>query len=235
MTNNSCWSNGWISSDFSARSIKTSSIRQESITWYLSWAWLERGKNLEWRYSDCGLERKVGCISNLSSKNQHQRSIDNTEEEMNSFPQWQMVQQKLSGRDCEFREPTKRREQTVRRENLTGKVQGEPEGPQPTESTDDAEAREDFWSIHGDFISHHHIEPRVHLCAERRNIPCSTEIHWCDLGYFIQIWTCCKKNVLTIVGMWTRTEVYQILGKDLQSSAFWKRNLQMDICGPGGD
>ena len=47
---------------------------------------------------------------------------------------------KLSGRDHEFRE------------DLSGELQGEPEGPQPTEPKDDAEARNDFWSMEGDFV-----------------------------------------------------------------------------------
>ena len=48
---------------------------------------------------------------------------------------------KLSGREHEFREPTRRREQTVESEDFSGKLQGEPEGVQPAEPTDDAEAR----------------------------------------------------------------------------------------------
>ena len=70
---------------------------------------------------------------------------------------------KFSGRDHEFREPTLRREQPVRSEGLSGELQFEPEGSQPTESTDDAEARADFWSIQGAFIHRHHNEPRVQL------------------------------------------------------------------------
>ena len=67
----------------------------------------------------------------------------------------------LSGRDYGFRKTILRREQT-----------------QPTESTDDAEVRRDFCSIHGDFIYRHHNEPRVQLCVPKeRNIPFSTEIH----------------------------------------------------------
>ena len=73
------------------------------------------------------------------------------------------------------REPTLRREQPVRSEDLSGELQGEPEGFQLTETKDDAEARANFWSIQGDFIHRHHIEPRVQLCAERRNIPSSTD------------------------------------------------------------
>ena len=34
---------------------------------------------------------------------------------------------------------------------------------QPTETQDDAEARNDFWSIEADFIYRHHTEPRVHF------------------------------------------------------------------------
>ena len=70
---------------------------------------------------------------------------------------------KLSGKDYEFRAPTLRREQTVRSEDLSGGLQGEPGEPQPTESKDDAEARADFSSIQGDFICRHHNEPRVQL------------------------------------------------------------------------
>ena len=73
---------------------------------------------------------------------------------------------KLSVRDHEFREPTQRREQPVGSEALSGELQGEQEGPQPTETKDDAEARKDFWSIQGDFIYRHHIEPpRVQVCV----------------------------------------------------------------------
>ena len=54
---------------------------------------------------------------------------------------------KLSGRDCEFREPTPRLEQNAESEDLCGGLQGEPGESQPTESKDDVEARADFWSI----------------------------------------------------------------------------------------
>ena len=69
--------------------------------------------------------------------------------------------EKLSGRDHEFREPTLRREETVRSQSLRGEIQGETEESQPTPLEDDADARVDFWSIQGDFIYLHHTEPRV--------------------------------------------------------------------------
>ena len=62
---------------------------------------------------------------------------------------------KLFGRDYGVRESTLRREQPVRSEHLTD------------ETTDDAEARNDFWSMEGDFICRLHVEPRVQLCVPK--------------------------------------------------------------------
>ena len=83
--------------------------------------------------------------------------------EMNSYSQQQMAQQNCQGKTTKFREPTLRRERTVRSENLSGELQGESGESQPAETADDAEALADFWSIQGDFIYRHHIEPRVQL------------------------------------------------------------------------
>ena len=55
--------------------------------------------------------------------------------------------------------------------------QGNSQRSQPTESKDDAEARNDCWSIQGDFIYHHHVEPRVQLYVPKEEtfpIPLST-------------------------------------------------------------
>ena len=70
---------------------------------------------------------------------------------------------KLSGRDYEFLESTVRRKPTVRSEDLSGGLQGKSEEPQPTEPTDNDEARNDFLSAQGHFINRHHSEPRVQL------------------------------------------------------------------------
>ena len=48
-------------------------------------------------------------------------------------------------------------------QDLREELQGNSERSQPTETQDDAEARDDFWSIEGDFIFRRHTEPRVHL------------------------------------------------------------------------
>ena len=86
--------------------------------------------------------------------------------------------------------------------------------------------------VQGDFIYRHHIELRVPMCRRKKH----SLFHWKTLTWPelpIQIWTRCKNNVLIIVGIWTRIEVCQILGKDSQGSFYWKKNLPRDICGPG--
>ena len=65
--------------------------------------------------------------------------------------------------DGTARESALRQERPARSEDLSMELQGEPQGLQPTETKDGAEARNDFWSIEGDFIYCHHIEPRVQL------------------------------------------------------------------------
>ena len=62
------------------------------------------------------------------------------------------------------------------------------------ETDDDAEARTEIWSIEGDFIHRHHVEPRVAAPrAERRKIVKSTEnidvtrtTHTCQPGRVLQ-------------------------------------------------
>ena len=62
-----------------------------------------------------------------------------------------------------FRDALQTKEQLVGSEDLSGESKGEKEEPQLTESKDAAEARKDIWSMDGDFIYRHHIEPRVQL------------------------------------------------------------------------
>ena len=77
---------------------------------------------------------------------------------------------KFVGRDQELRTPTLIRDHPIR-----GEVQrdflGESEGslpPSPQNSYPDAgEARNDFWSMSGNFIFRHHVEPRVKLYSPR--------------------------------------------------------------------
>ena len=80
-------------------------------------------------------------------------------------------------------------------EDLGGELQSELEESQTTESRDDAEARKDFWSVQGDFIHRHHIEPRVQFCVPKEDtfhIPLKF-IEVTRATY--EILTFCKKNV----------------------------------------
>ena len=62
-----------------------------------------------------------------------------------------------------------RRDQLVMSEDLREEIQGNTEKTQPTDETkDDAEACNDFWSMEGDFIYRHHVEPRVQLSVPKK-------------------------------------------------------------------
>ena len=130
----------------------------------------------------------------LSSKNQTKGSIDQKKKGEFILP-FADGTATLSGRNCEFRESTLRREQPVRSEDLRGQLQDEPEGFQPTETKDDTEARADFWSIQGDFIFRHHIEPLVLLYVPKEET-CSIPPKYLNVTrlFTTQIWTCCKKT-----------------------------------------
>ena len=75
----------------------------------------------------------------------------------------------LSGRDQELRTSTLIRERPIREEchvDFLGESEGSLSPPQ--ESLPDAgEARNDFWSMSGNFIYRHHVEPTVKLYSPR--------------------------------------------------------------------
>ena len=160
----------------------------------------ELRKNLERRYSDRG----IGRFGKLDASEIYPRRIIGKEVLISQkgdefiFPVADGTA-RLSGRDHEFREPTQRRERTVRSENLSGELQGESGESQPAQFTDDVEARAQWTSSST-------------LFAESRNIPFSTEMHWCNnvsLHWSGRQWP--------------------------QNSVYWKKNLPKDICGPGRD
>ena len=75
----------------------------------------------------------------------------------------------LSGRDQELRTSTLIRERPIRGEGHVDFL-GESEGslPPPQDSfPDGGEAINDFWSMSGNFIYRHHVEPRVKLYSPR--------------------------------------------------------------------
>ena len=75
---------------------------------------------------------------------------------------------KFIGGDQELRTPTLIRDHPIRGESQRD-FPGESEGslPPPQDSLPDAEAMNDFWSMSGNFIYRHHVEPRVKLYSPR--------------------------------------------------------------------
>ena len=84
-----------------------------------------------------------------------------------------MEQSKLLERDRRLKASTLIRDHLLRGEEQEV-FRGESEGlssPNPLQDDsirDDAEAKKDFWSITGDFIYRHHVEPRVKLYVPRK-------------------------------------------------------------------
>ena len=112
---------------------------------------------------------------------------------------------------------------------------GESEGslPQPHDSLPVAgEAMNDFWSMSGNFIYRHHVEPRVKLYSPRdesfhfplKYIDVSRTTHT-DLDV---------KQEKRIDDYWNGismgNETCQILGQVSHKLLYWKKNLLMDIC-----
>ena len=120
-------------------------------------------------YFGIGRFGKIARIRNLSSKNKINAKevlISHKGDEF-KFPVADGTA-KLSGRDYDFRASTLRREPIVRSEDFSGELQGDSGESQPTESTDDAEARADFRSIQGDFIYRHHKNLEFNSTCRRK-------------------------------------------------------------------
>ena len=70
----------------------------------------------------------------------------------------------MAGRDQVFRKSTSIQDDLARGEEHNDDLQGESDGSQPSDQqADDAEARNDFWSISGSHVHRHHVYPRVDL------------------------------------------------------------------------
>ena len=76
----------------------------------------------------------------------------------------------LSGRDQELGTPTLIREHPIRGEghvDFLGESEGSPPPPPHDSFPDAGEAMNDFWSMSGNFIYRHHVQPRVTLHSPR--------------------------------------------------------------------
>ena len=170
--NNTFWGTGRISSDLHQKTKQefinlARKYYQESFL-AMSWSREEFGKEIFWWQIWKIWKSWMHQILILEESTRREVLIRQKDDEF-IFP-FADGTAKLSGRDHEFREPTLRREPTVRSEDFSRELHGEPGESQPTESTDDVEARADFWSIQGD-IHRHHDGPRVHSSLKHSLIP----------------------------------------------------------------
>ena len=102
---------------------------------------------------------------------------------------------KSLGGDQDLRTPTLTREHPIRGESHVDFL-GESEGslPQPQDSFPDAgEAINDFWSVSGNFIYRHHVEPTLDVKQERRiddswNIDGSRDLSGSWTGFTHVVW-----------------------------------------------
>ena len=137
---------------------------------------------------------------------------------MNSYSQLQMVQQNCQGETTNSENPLCGGKPTVRSEDFGRELQGESGESQPAESTDDADASADLWSIQGDFIYRHHNELRVQLHVLKE------EIFHVPLKY----------NDVTRT---SNTDLDVLQEKRIDD--YWNVDsngpFQKEMCGPGGD
>ena len=221
-TDYSNWFIGWVSPYNCEGPVKNPSIWKEHLTWII---FLD---------TFCTRVGNDGRIRNLLYKTQCKGSNISQRKWKFYFPSAD-GRINLSGRDQELRTPTLIRDHPIRGEGHVDFL-GESEGslPPPEDSLPDAgEAMNDFWSVSGNFKNRHHVEPRVKLYSPRE------ESFPIPLKY-IDVTRTAHTNL--DVKQEKRIDVYWIsmgqencliLGQVSLSLLYWKKNLLMDICGPG--
>ena len=120
---------------------------------------------------------------------------------------------KTLGGDQELRTSTLVRHRPIQGDsNIDFLAESEGSLPQPPDSFPDAgEAINDFWSMSGNFIYRHHVEPRVKLYSPREDsfpIPLLT---YPEL--LIQMWMSSKRSASMIIGILMALETCLILGQ----------------------
>ena len=177
MTSNSVCFNDRISPHFCQRPVKTPPVRQESLTMNIPRSCVTRGGNLERRHfgpPDIEESEKMDA-SEIHAKRLNAKKVLTPSGRF--FWSGDGTAVKLSGEDQVLRTSSLIRDHPDRGEEQ-GNLQGESDGSPPPlqdSSPDDGEARNDFWSISGNYTYRHHVEPRVKLYVPRgRIIPNST-------------------------------------------------------------
>ena len=144
---------------------------------------------------------------------------------------------KTLGGDQDLRKSTSIRQRPIQGESHFDFL-GESEGslPPPHDSFPDAgEAIDDFWSMSGNFIYRHHVEPRVKLYSPREEsfpIP----LKYIDVSRTTHTnLMSSKRNASMIIGISMGQETCLVHGQVSLNLLYWKKNLQTDICGPERD
>ena len=206
-TNNSLRCNGWISSK----------VLPGIFLGYV----FDRGENLDRRYSDCGLGRfgEYGRVGNLYSKNLRERSIYSTKRRWIHIPRSRWFSKIVRKRLRFPRIHSKANQVCLNLQNLQMTLKpGLTSGLRKVTSSIVITMNLEFNS----------------MCRKKKH----SLFNWNTLtqqDLVTQILMCCKKAVLTTTGTWMWIDACQVLGQESQSSHRWERNLQKDICGPGGD
>ena len=138
-----------------------------------------------------------------------------------------MDESKTLGGDQDLRTSTLVRHRPIQGESNIDFL-GETEGslPQLQDSFPDAgEAINDFWSMSGNFIYRHHVEPRVKLYSPREEsfpIP----LKYIDVSRTTHTnLMLSRRNVSMIIGISMGEETCQILGQVSLNLLHWKKNL----------
>ena len=191
-TYHSVWFIGWVLPCFCERPVKNPLIWKESLTCVVPWIRFVRGVNLEGWRTGCrpwGVGDD-GRIGNLLEKTQckggdispRKWKIYFSSRRWTNQTPWRRFGPENIHLDMAASHSRRSHEDFL----------GESEGslPPPQDSFPDAgEAINDFWSMSGNFMYRHHVEPRVRLLlAERRIIPYSTEMHWRIQNYKNKFW-----------------------------------------------
>ena len=145
---------------------------------------------------------------------------------------------KTLGGDQDLRTSTLIRHRSIQGESHVNFL-GESEGSLPPshDSFPDAgEAINDFWSMSGNFIYRHHVEPRVKLYSPRE------EAFPLQLKYIDVSRTTCtnldvkqEKTHRWFLEYWWVKRLVWSLDRFSLNLLYWKKNLLVDICRQGGD
>ena len=197
------------------RLVATASVRQESHARYIPWLCVTRGReDLERSHFR---RRRPWMV-----KKSYSPVADGTV--------------KLSGKDLVLRTSTLVRDRPDRGEeqgNLLGASDGSSPTPFRDSSLHDGEARNYFWSISGNFIYRHHVEPRVKLYLPREaSFPIPLK--------YIDVTRAARKSldkmldkISTIIGTFMEVENCHIRGHVSLGSPYWIRKHRMEKRGPG--